>query len=377
MDAAPLGQSSDQVAQSARGGQYYSDAAPTMDPTADTLAESAPAESRADSLSTDYSAATPPVEMNEPAAAIDGGLAYRDTGALADPAQADSQLVVVRVVARKAALEAKTFDQLLERNGIEVEPSASESMSEETLAPNTRSRRFASRDAAEDFDLARQKQQTGPQQSDEPAVEAVLVEAPEQTILSCLDSLNKDNVNYLGVAVESAGSNEGHAAAADVLDVRAAPGVAGASERAWTRYNRGSVPTDKDAVLQGRYSYGEEQSSFGGGRFGGQAVPLQEVQQLNETELSLARKTLGDAKNAKAVRLHAWGTEAADRAEQLSRASDSSADSTAAPALTQLGDAQRRVRTSAASDGGNLQVLFLLQPDQSASPSPAAKARAQ
>jgi hypothetical protein len=365
----PMGQSTSQVAQSTRGIEHYTDAAPAGGPATDAAPQSG-----METLAANEPAVMPSVEMSELDAQLGDSLAYRDSNAFAKQQSqaAGDNLVVVRVLARRDALEAKEFERLLERNGVDVVSPADEVVSEDLLTLNARSRRFAIRDQSG------LEQQNKPQpQTDSATVEAVLVEAPEATIMSCLDSLNKDDENYLGLAVENVQASDGQVVANGALGREARAKAAPAADWAWTRYNRGVVPQDKQAAPQDRYSHGDEQQSFGGGRLGGRAEAIQELEQLKETELSLARKNLSEAKNGRAVRLQTWGVKTRDSDAEPARADGTSAPASRAPAPTRRDELERSLRATAAAEGDNLQVLFLLQPDESAAPSPRAKARAQ
>ncbi len=364
-----MGQSIGQVAQDARGGNL-SGLAPASGPATGV----APTSSM-DKLAANEPAAVPSAETSDLNAQLGDSLAYRDTVALSeeDAQKAGDKFMVVRVVARRDALEAKEFERLLAQNGVEVVSAADEVVSEDPLALNARSRRFAVRDQA---GLERQREPEA-QQTDSSAVEAVLVEAPEATIISCLDSLSKDNVNYLGVAVENVHADDAQIVTNGDFGGRARAKAAPAAAWAWNRYNRGTVPQDKPAPSQDRYLYGNEQRSFGGGGLGGRAEVVEQLDQLKETELSVARKNVGEAKNGRAVRLQTWRVETRDSDAEPARADGTSVPARRTPVPAQRDELERRLSATARTDSDDLQVLFLLQPDESAAPSPRAKARAQ
>jgi hypothetical protein len=367
---APMGQSTGrQMAQGTRGGNS-SGLAPASGPAT----EVAPTSSM-DTLAANEPAAAALAETSDLNAQLGDSLAYRDTVALSeeDSQEAGDKFMVVRVVARRDALEAKEFERLLAQNGVEVVSPADEVVSEDSLTLNARSRRFAVRDQA---GLERQTEPEA-QQTDSSAVEALLVEAPEATIISCLDSLSKDNVNYLGVAVENVHADDAQIVTNGDFGGRARAKAAPAAAWAWNRYNRGTVPQDKPAPSQDRYLYGNEQRSFGGGGLGGRAEVVEQLDQLKETELSVARKNVGEAKNGRAVRLQTWRVETRDSDAEPARADGTSVPARRTPVPAQRDELERRLSATARTDSDDLQVLFLLQPDESAAPSPRAKARAQ
>jgi hypothetical protein len=154
-----------------------------------------------------------------------------------------SKTVVVRVLARREALENKAFDQLLASNGIEVDAEPADEMSTPVVRARSAPQLAPEGQAKALFkSTAPQPPASGIQD------ELVLVDAPAPVIESSLATLKADEVNYLGVAVEEAPaagrsrpsertvdsdfSSVEQNALADKAEV----------ELDWTKYNRGTVP---------------------------------------------------------------------------------------------------------------------------------------
>jgi hypothetical protein len=186
-----------------------------------------------------------------------------------------SDLVIVNVRAKRSALEQKTFDELLRKNNVQFMPTAPGASEREALAeaeapkpgegnaPNStftdeskNRERGNTTDAAGTLvrggasgveakrseAVAQEEKQNGNQD-----VEAVLVVAPPATITSCMEALNRDEANYVSVAVTAPDTRS--------RELREAT-VDGAKKADFTRSNRGAAPTpEADRIAQDYYLY--------------------------------------------------------------------------------------------------------------------------
>jgi hypothetical protein len=109
-------------------------------------------------------------------------------------------LLVVHVNMKPEAMQNRSFDALLSKNQIEVEPPAVDKL----------------------------KRSSEPQD-----VDVVVVEAAPSQIYSCLADLKKDDANYVGIAVDDRLANSQRARAAQQ------------PEAELTQYNRGTVPNQQ------------------------------------------------------------------------------------------------------------------------------------
>ncbi len=257
----------------------------------------------------------------------------------AEPLDEDD-LVVVHVLAKREALENRTFDQLLLSNGIALEPEAA---IEGTPA------------AAERYRTMTRSGGTGgradvPAAETEADVDVVLVEAPPTKIKSFLSELNQDYAKYLSVSVDDS-------APADKA-LAAAPNKKLAGEL--QQYNRGSVPQQQKEFLERNKAYYYEQSPAGGpaaGAFasGGRAAAHDATSRLEVEEPRGAREELSNQARAQRVLISKTDVPAAGKLRKLPR----------------LG------KFSPAPADDNLQVLFVLTPGEEAAASPAAENRAE
>jgi anti-sigma factor RsiW len=251
----------------------------------------------------------------------------------------DDQLVVVHVLAKRAALENKAFDQLLVSNGIAVDLAAPV---EEPNARHERSRTLSGR-------VAEQPDTPAPADS-EADVDVVLVEAPTPTIESCLKELNQDYANYVGV------------------EVQGATPAAGPSEEPLTPQ---AAPVKKLAVDLGQYSRGiisrRQKESFA-------REQTQYYQQANEGRYAGRGSSLDAASGM-------------TQKEKLQDRRDSFANQGRAQRVVvaktkplQLGQLRKLappLNAPAEPAGDNLQVLFVLTPSDEPAASPAAESRAE
>ncbi|HJQ81651.1 MAG TPA: zf-HC2 domain-containing protein [Lacipirellulaceae bacterium] len=313
-----------------------------------------------------------------------GGEPAAAPAAPADENQAAGDpLVVVRVHAKRTALERRTFDQLLERNGIEVD---SAPVAESGLATLDGSRRAARR-----FAETGQSNGTAEPASDQPdeaaTVDAVLVEAPPAAITACIDGLNKDQENILGLWVDETAALEAKSASdsAPETDVFAKQNLAENLEL--TKYNRGVVPAEQESLARDKYHfYRSDGAGFGGGRFGGASSNEFRLELLRQGRWLRERKSLSESAGGLAVRLNERGVVAQQAqpsgqqsaqgglgAENDSRAAQSDSQT----AALSVGEPRREMKEAAQAGENKLQVLFLFSCDEAAAPSPPSRGKAQ
>jgi hypothetical protein len=137
--------------------------------------------------------------------------------------------VVVHVVAKPQAIRDGAFDKLLLRNGVTVEP-----------APESDKLASAQNRGADKAD----KLSTVPNDG---AVDMVVVDAPQETVASCLASLQSDEADYTGVAIEQRTEGKDRK---DSTDRSRNEPVADLS-----RYSRGVVSADQKKLASNRAYY--------------------------------------------------------------------------------------------------------------------------
>jgi hypothetical protein len=370
----------------ARNYGAYSTPAEPMKTQDESLKEEIAEMPAADRLTT----AAPMTELRD----MDLGNTLADTAAGGEPAAAPAApadenqaagdpFVVVRVHARRTALERRAFDQLLERNGIEVD---SAPVAESGLATLDGSRRAARR-----FAETGESNGTAEPASDQPdeaaTVDAVLVEAPPAAITACIDGLNKDQENILGLWVDETAAVEAKSASdsAPETDVFAKQKLAENLEL--TKYNRGVVPAEQESLARDKYHfYRSDGAGFGGGRFGGASSNEFRLELLQQGLRLRARKSLSESAGGLAVRLNEPGVVAqqAQRSGQqsaqggLGAENDSrAAQSDSQTAALSVGEPRREMKEAGQAGENKLQVLFLFSCDEAAAPSPPSRGKAQ
>jgi anti-sigma factor RsiW len=274
---------------------------------------------------------------------------------------ADDEVVVVQVVAKRSALQNKSFDKLLADNGIAVEPAA--------MLELNKGRPKTYRAQAES---GRQDEQFGKRLSAETfGCEAVLVEAPPSAIESCMKELNQDAINYVSVSV-------GESETADIVSARE---VAGGKKLATDlgKYSRGVVSEEyeeyKDAFTRDKafyYQFGADgqdtrRQSYSGGRGGIAAV---------EQDAARAPERKSESDRGRARRVQPWSVEGRGQLEPSDRSEALAGNEPQADALKQQA-MLRQMKSTASADGENSLVLFLLCPTEDTAPSPAAADRAE
>jgi hypothetical protein len=201
------------------------------------------------------------------------------------PAQqpADGDVVVVHVLAKPVAIRNKAFDKLLASNGVVVDPTDESEKSAERIdqlgraGVSTSGRIYQQGQQIAD-EVSQVEEVEKAQRTEE--IDVVLVEAPPTTIFSCMQDLNSDADNYLGVQVDALAENEIEAVA------KAKTPAARKLATDLGIYNRGAVPLDtKTGSQRGEeyYDYAKNLSEatvpktrfrsggFGGGGVGGAA----------------------------------------------------------------------------------------------------------
>jgi hypothetical protein len=287
----------------------------------------------------------------------------------------EDQLVVVRVHAKRAALETKTFDQLLERSGIEVDTAVDDAGTNKIAEESRSARRFAENgQAAAAAELAAGLQKDGA------TVEAVLVEASPAAIASCMDGLNKDVEHYVGLAVDDTSAVKAQSAEETARDPQVFAKQRLAENLELSKYNRGTVPAEAESLDRDKsYYFRSDGLGFGGGRFGGAGGGEYDLQQVQQERLR-ARKTLTESNAGLAVRLKEWGTHAEPQAGRVGKLSvrggltdGSEAPAAAAFKVQELRREMKDARQAAADN--KLQVLFLFSCEDPAATTPTAPSR--
>jgi hypothetical protein len=150
-------------------------------------------------------------------------------------AENDQSMIVVRVVAKRDALQHGSFDRLLAANKIDLEPEPAKG---QTLSFGAG--KLAK--PAESESLAKQRSN----KAEDHAVDMVLVEAPPSKIVSCLADLNKNSNDFLSVSVneETPSLDRSDAIATSTPSRKLSVDPTNLS-----RFNRGAIPqAQKDSV---------------------------------------------------------------------------------------------------------------------------------
>jgi len=367
-----------------------------IEPSAVPIAEAPSAESLA--------VITPDVKLTRRGVETpqDAPILRKETAAQVDTAEqteqiAAGELIVVRVVATPTAIEGRAFVRLLERNGIQVETA--------TSAKTIDQRRAAVLDGgvavvdksevSADFQQAAERASEAvvvetPAETDE-ATDALLVEAPRSTILSCLESLYNDTTNYAALAVDNADTlgNPRRYSPGDVRlryfnEAGASAGTELTEELGWRRFGRGNLPPSDDSLERAKLylSYGAATQSdryaaeneTRGGRGG--AAGLEKSRQ--STDALTATKDAATGR-ARALRLPAFRPTDSNRGEGASTRADAPQGQVVEEGRrVQVGDdMQSRWNSRSNSDEDFLPVLFVLTPEEGPAPSRASGNRAE
>ncbi len=285
-----------------------------------------------------------------------------------EPSSADGELVVVHVYAKRAALENKAFDQLLTKNGIALEPTVADGDASGDAAAESLS---SSREPARATSGRVAQRQADDEAKDNSAVEVVLVDAPPNTILSCMNDLNIDHANYVGVSVDDSTARD-----EELAEMPPAKKLA----TDLGKFSRGIVPQQSaEDFARDKYFFYEEAENvrrFSGGRgFGGDVGELRQLQK--DASESLAGGNETDRGRARRIQLRAGGGR-----QELERLANGTFFDAAPPtdvklqhkveAKSQL-QSLDKLKSPAAANRDRLQVLFVLRPGDE--PAPSLKAR--
>jgi hypothetical protein len=294
---------------------------------------------------------------------------------------AASQPVVVRVLARRTAVENNVFETLLQKNGVVVVPTTNGSNNELAAAVGrpepTSAREQAPADAPSDSNTeskTNEEQILPPKQkvTADDSVELVLVDAPPSTIFSCMDALNSDADNYLGISVDDPSLSEKKQVAAKANENKPASDL--------VRFNRGPIPQSQESVAEVSRYYDyfgsdvarrqSQQRSFdkSGSSSEARGFELKELEQRASGDESGAGR-------GRALRLPLRALDKTEESNTLTDLPEYGAQSTA--------DAKFRHRwgvplaAPATPDSDRMQVLFVIRPTDEPPPSLKAKNQAE
>jgi hypothetical protein len=251
------------------GGRVATTAPASEPPSVGSRLESVAAPTQLDDVALQTPAAAAPAPM---AAAASRAAGEQSAGSAASTPQP----VVVRVLARRSAMDNKVFESLLQKHNVDVETTADrfdaqgalafdgnsietsssvEAPLESTLA-KSESEDKESETAPEAEGRGRKLQEESSKHDD---VDFVLVDAPVSTIFSCLNDLKTDAENFTGIAVDNRAPADkalpAETAATDTTELKRAPDL--------VRFNRGVVPQSQDTLTRADsyYSYWDDERS--------------------------------------------------------------------------------------------------------------------
>jgi hypothetical protein len=253
-----------------------------------------------------------------------------------------SDVLVVHVNVRPAALRSQAFDRLLVSNGITIErPPVDQKLTTSGAAP------------AGAAGMVRVGADSAAATATQENVDAVLVEAPASQIEHCLADLDADKDTYLGVAIDQASADQ------------RLPAGKLAAQRNWQQYNRGQVPQQQRVEIAPNANVFDEalaRSDYGG--VGGRAA--------EGAQPSLDKSGQVSPANGRAMRMQAQQLDGRQLIQQL-RSHELAAGENVAE--DSLGKRSVRLRDNADRENspGTLQVLFVLRSEPT--PSPAADDR--
>jgi len=272
---------------------------------------------------------------------VGGSMAAAEDKA-AEPSDA-AQRLLVRVNVKPEALQNRTFDEVLERNQIEIEQPAESKSDREALAEV-------------------------PQEPQD--VDVLLLEAAPAQIASTLADLKADHANYLGIEVE----DEGAGSQGTIANER--------TGYDFQQYSRGFVPLQQkvEVAPNFNYYYEAEQGPNRADRKLGRELEFAQQRSNDDRPRGLIRNR---ALRLKPQPTAQSGSESGSLAYKLRDQSAATAarPSAAAPAAgrffggTQM-DLAHRAKQKLVAEAETLEVLFVLTagPEQPANPPAAAKA---
>jgi hypothetical protein len=272
-------------------------------------------------------------------------------------------LVVVRVVAKRAALHDKKFDQLLATHGINIEPDLPMSLQRETKSAQVAAAESQPEQRVERLD------ESAPKLPSTDSVDLVFVEAPTTTIASCLDGLARDDANFVGIQVDESGATEQRLKKKEAPEKKLAENLA--------KYNRGTVSQQQKEIQ--RYLYYDEADRNRRANDNAYGITLGTANQPRSRQYDGERSrfgTLADSIRSRARRAMTQNESGAyGRTAFGGQVGPESAARGPAPAAAPKARVTQEDAKQPASDGeANLQVLFVVSPEEpAASSAPAEK----
>jgi hypothetical protein len=285
---------------------------------------------------------------------IASGPAVPTDGLQLESDESQNPLVVVHVVAKQDAIENKSFDKMLKSKGINVEPEPSQEASGRAGGVATRG---GNRPATESESLAERKSPAPPDEN----ADIVLVEAPKSTIVAFLSELKDDVTNYSSIAVDEPPSGQDRSAVNGNLKKEMATDLG--------VFNRGVVTEKlKDETTSlyfndaGRGS--AQQAAPRGGVASDQNIRLEQAKQAQRN--SIDASSSGRARRLSSFEMNRSGVEKSVERGRVPGFADGKKSTL-----------RRSISGGLSPAGGesdNLQVLFVVRPEQAAASSaPAAK----
>jgi hypothetical protein len=315
--------------------------------------------------------------------AIVPGIHHAFDASAATSENVDNNLLVVHLQVKPGALAGPAFDQMLARNSIAIEESpdqsaatplaANETETEAAVKSTPESPAATNAPVPQAGNLAvdgrsRQLDEASSKNASTANTDLVLVEAPKQLIESCLAEIQKDEQNYLGVAVDEQETVPKKADGAD------------ASKANWQQYSRGVVPQQQTLGRSANNDYvvQTEQGAIAINRgLNGVAGAQQAAEQLERKEDNNVAQQHG-----RAVRMRSqnqYQDNVADRLGGNARAlrlnARNAPQSTAGATRRDFAEADNKVapqQQPARQTEDTLQVLFILNSDNQPTEAPAA-----
>jgi hypothetical protein len=294
---------------------------------------------------------------NPPGSAVGGGGGL--AGAFANQplgrVEGSTPTLIVHVVAKKYALDNNAFEDLLAKNRITFEPETDRLASEESRRGGGA---VYSSKAAEADSFAR-KQVAKPTDGAQ-EVEFLEVDAPLQSIESCLTELQQDSANYAGVAIEKVAVGQEGGEKSESADKKVVTDL--------SRFNRGDVSQEQKNVVPEKYyafSGGKdrtESSSLDAVKLKAETSeddrkPLQKIEQLSEAKPprevqdSVEKESLGRARRVTPMELQQRGME---------RLSTSGAAPAQNKELAKRVQSRSEITPATKADSEPMRVLFVI-----------------
>ncbi len=359
-----------------------------------SIATSGPAAASAPAVETDSNAAATSVESladssssessTRGAARLSGGVATDADSAAQQPAEQD-EVVVVHVLAKPAAIRNKTFDTLLAKNGVAIDAAEAKDVALKYGVDASAPQPEGAAASGRAYSL---QQQTG-KPADEVSqveegrqlqeeVDVVLVEAPSTTIFSCMQDLNHDSDNYLGVLVDPLPATDSAVTKEKQPSVKKLATDLGV-------YNRGSVPLEPNDAYSGdkvRYDYfgvdgGESEldPKLADGRGGGFGGARQES--LRSSSTASSNSDRGRARRLQTPAPGRHSIELYSRSAQPVEGQAAAKSELAGAEVLKRSAMLRELKELSGSGEDPMQVLFVLRAGEESQPSAPAADRAE